>query len=226
MVMANVNGTAGNDFIHVAGDGLSPPGGYTENAGATDFSDVITSGGGGDDIIYAGGGDDDINFGGDLTALDSIFGGAGADRLIINDETSIIFSATSMTGIDEILLPFISLPPDIAGFMELTMDDANLAASDEMRINAGGIGEDTFFFFDGSAETDGSFAITGGEGDDTLIGGQDGNFFDLTQGGDDTVTQGDGNDSLVFDDTFTAADRVTVRGGDTVNLGGVSYAIT
>ena len=56
--MANVSGTTGSDFIHVSGDGLMAPPGYTDNQGATDFSDSIDSGLGGNDIIHAGDGDD------------------------------------------------------------------------------------------------------------------------------------------------------------------------
>src|SRR5437762_3795785 len=108
--MATVNGTSGNDFIHVAGDGFVAPGGYTENSGATDSDDTINSGLGGSDIIYAGDGNDTINFGDDLDASDLVFGGLGFDTLAINDQTDITFGANSLTSIEEIYLPTILLP--------------------------------------------------------------------------------------------------------------------
>jgi len=79
--MASVNGTSGSDFIHVSGDGLVAPGGYTDNAGATDGDDTINSGLGGSDIIHAGDGDDTINFGDDLDSSDQVDGGDGFSAL-------------------------------------------------------------------------------------------------------------------------------------------------
>src|SRR5688500_14200704 len=75
--MAVVNGTAGNDLIHVAGDGLIAPPGLTDIALATTAADTL-NGLGGIDTIYGGGGDDLID-GGD--GNDSLIGGAGADAL-------------------------------------------------------------------------------------------------------------------------------------------------
>ncbi|MGO4129114.1 hypothetical protein AB4Z01_32285, partial [Inquilinus sp. YAF38] len=55
--MAVVNGTAGNDLIHAAGDGLIAPPGFIDNPGATAGADTL-NGLGGTDAIYGGGGDD------------------------------------------------------------------------------------------------------------------------------------------------------------------------
>jgi len=41
--MATVNGTTGSDFIHVAGDGRVPPGGYNEIATSTNDVDAARS---------------------------------------------------------------------------------------------------------------------------------------------------------------------------------------
>jgi len=57
--MANVTGTNGNDFVHVLGDGLTVPPGYTDNPGATDGDDFITLLDG-DDIAHAGLGHDTV----------------------------------------------------------------------------------------------------------------------------------------------------------------------
>ncbi len=58
--MAHVTGTSGNDFIHVAGDGLTPPGGYNDIIGTTSGDDIVHAGAG-DDIIYTGGGNDRVH---------------------------------------------------------------------------------------------------------------------------------------------------------------------
>lgn len=104
--MATVNGTAGNDFIHLISDGLVPPGGYTNLPGATDLADVIDAGAG-NDIVYSGGGNDSVQgaagsdtlYGGDGDDIisggsdeflgdgsDMLYGGAGNDILIASDE--------------------------------------------------------------------------------------------------------------------------------------------
>src|SRR3954451_5258450 len=82
--MATVNGTAGNDFIHRAGDGRVAPAGYTDITGVTTGDDVISAlsgddvvfGDSGNDALSGGNGDDLLNGGPGSDVLD---GGAGAD---------------------------------------------------------------------------------------------------------------------------------------------------
>ncbi|MDH4385034.1 MAG: M10 family metallopeptidase C-terminal domain-containing protein [Caulobacter sp.] len=73
--LALVNGTAGPDFIHRAGDGLVPPVGYNDLTGATIGDDLLT-GGDGDDIIYGDQGNDILSGG---NGDDSLNGGDGLD---------------------------------------------------------------------------------------------------------------------------------------------------
>ncbi len=61
--MATVNGTAGNDFIHRAGDGRVPPAGYNNVTGVTIGDDVV-NGLPGDDILFGDSGNDVLNGGG------------------------------------------------------------------------------------------------------------------------------------------------------------------
>lgn len=85
--MAVVNGSAENDLIHVAGDGVVAPPGFTDIPQATDFFDTLY-GLGGNDVIYGGVGSDDIDggdgddvvYGGDH--VDVIYGGNGNDILV------------------------------------------------------------------------------------------------------------------------------------------------
>ncbi|WP_342238054.1 calcium-binding protein [Inquilinus sp. OTU3971] len=84
--MAVVNGTAGSDVIHVAGDGVAVPSGFTDMPQATGGGDTL-NGLGGSDILYGGGGDDLVDGGdGDDTLVggagrDTLFGGAGTDMI-------------------------------------------------------------------------------------------------------------------------------------------------
>lgn len=70
--MATVTGSPQDDFIHVAGDGLTPPEGYKEKF-ATDGDDTIDPGDG-DDIVYGGNGRDLIY---NSLGTDTLFGGFG-----------------------------------------------------------------------------------------------------------------------------------------------------
>src|SRR5947209_660244 len=75
--MATVNGTAGNDFIHRAGDGRVAPAGYNDITGVTTGDDTI-NGIAGDDVLLGDRGNDTLN-GGD--GDDILNGGPGADVL-------------------------------------------------------------------------------------------------------------------------------------------------
>src|SRR5436190_23923982 len=97
--MATVNGTAGNDFIHVTGDGHAAPGGYTDNPGATEGNDLINPNSGAD-TVFAGGGNDTIAFDTDFNSSDSVDGGAGTDTLTANSIAGTVSNLTSVEQID------------------------------------------------------------------------------------------------------------------------------
>ena len=224
--MATVNGTGNSDFIHLATDGLPAPGGRTDIPEATDDSDVINSGVGGSDIIIAGGGHDSIHFAADLDGSDKIDGGAGVDSLIIHDQVFVIFGAESLISIDEILIPFISIPSGTFGSVGLTMNDANVIAGQELTVDAFDLSSDVDFSFDGSDETNGAFYVIGGAGTDAITGGAKADYFDLSAGGNDSVTSGGNTDTFYFRDALTAADTVTgsASGTGKLILQGTSYA--
>jgi hypothetical protein len=84
---------------------------------------------------------------------------------------------------------------------DITTDDANVAAGQQLIVNASSLRPGENFTFDGSAERDGSFLVFGGRGDDLLEGG-DGNdlfVFDGDRWGEnDRVDGGGGRDAVVF----------------------------
>ena len=130
--MAFVNGTTGNDFIHVAGDGLTAPGGYTDNPGATDGTDVISMLTG-DDVVHAGGGDDEIDLNaGDLTGGDTIDGGSGNDVLYLLDTGTSAFTLDTSAFANVSHIEGIIVPPrwrDAGTTLDLT--DALVGSSDD-----------------------------------------------------------------------------------------------
>ncbi|HXC54925.1 MAG TPA: calcium-binding protein [Rhizomicrobium sp.] len=129
--MATVTGTAGNDFIHVAGDGLVAPGGYTDEPNATAGNDVITQGAG-NDFVYAGGGDDQINLSpGDLTSADTIDGGTGFDTLLLdNGNTAFTLAAGDFANVSHI--ESIVVQARFHGSpVNITLSNALVASSDD-----------------------------------------------------------------------------------------------
>lgn len=124
---------------------------------------------------------------------------------------------------------------------EMVTGDGTVAAGKTLTVNAGTLGSTADLRFDGSAETDGAFSITGGAGSDEIEGGAQadtingGNGNDLliggngndvmsggtgddiidagvTGGGDESINAGDGNDLIAFNGAeLTTAD--TVNGG-------------
>src|SRR6185503_9706395 len=99
------------------------------------------------------------------------------------------FGATTLTNAEEI---------DVAGGHSygLTTNNATVAAGQTLTVNASGLHATDSLTFDGSAETDGNFAITDGAGNDVLTGGQGADTFNLQNGGTDAVAAGAGNDSI------------------------------
>ena len=204
--MATVNGTVGNDFIHLKNDGLVPPTRtYKDIPKATPGVDFIDSGGSGREIIHAGGGDDHILFDDfvfeqaatDMDPLDRIDGGAGHDTLYFRNP-DLTLRATSLLSIEALFITFDNFGA------RLTLNDANVAAGERMVVIFNSDLNNFFgeVFFDGSAETDGALFISAGHStglteytSNTLIGGALGDVlagctlsdFVSGGGGDDTI---------------------------------------
>jgi hypothetical protein len=79
----------------------------------------------------------------------------------------------------------------------LASPDSAVGAGSTLTIDASGLGADKGARFDGSAETDGSFAFLGGAGNDVFTGGAKGDSF--TGGlGADQLTGGAGSDTFIY----------------------------
>ena len=223
-------------------DGSALKSGYSltfDGSAETDGSFVITGGagndtifggaladtfdltGGGNDTAQGGGGDDTFAMGAALTAADAIDGGAGSgDTIYLDGDYSggLTLGATTMTNVEELLLGFYIT----SGYSyNLTTNNAAVASGQTLVVNAAYVDASQTLTFDGSAETDGSFYIYAGAGDDVLTGGDFNDTFQLYRGGADTVYGGGGVDKIYMGSRFTAANLIDGgAGNDSVYLSG------
>ncbi|MBV9992843.1 MAG: calcium-binding protein [Alphaproteobacteria bacterium] len=189
------------------------------------LSDVFHLDTGGTDTLHAGGGDDWIYVGSTLGTfghVDNIDGGTGFDTLFMDGmgDDAVIFGVNAiMTNVDYLVLG--------AGHSyTLVTEDATVAATETLYVDGSALGAGSPLIFDGSAETDGGFAIFAGAGNDTITGGQVGDYVDLSLGGNDTVTLGAGINAVYMGAALTAADNIVGNGVfDVVELAGAYEGI-
>jgi Ca2+-binding RTX toxin-like protein len=180
----------------------------------------------GDDLILA----KDANT---LNPGDIISGGAGYDLLEISAAQSVVLGPNTLTNVEKILI--------LGGVQEITTDDATVAAGTTLTIDASGSADS--LTWNGSAETNGSFEITGGSAADTLIGGA-GNDTIYGGGGADVISSGLGSDQLyggAGNDTFSGSsadldgdtiadfaigDSIIITGEDLTALDGTTASST
>jgi trimeric autotransporter adhesin len=185
-----INGTAGNDNL-------------TGTSGADTFNLYQ----GGNDTAQGLGGNDIFSFGAAFTAADSIDGGTGSDTLRLNGDYSagVTFAAATMVNVEQIQL---SAGHDYA----LTTNDANIAAGQSLTINAAALGAGDTLNLDGLAETDGTFRVEGGAGDDIVSLGAA-----FVTG--DRLDGGAGNDSLFLDGDYDfSLGSTTIRNIEQIDL--------
>ena len=165
-------------------------------------------------VINLGAGNDSLTI--DLSALNNtttLAGGAGTDTLIFSANTgsgSVTQDAT-VTGFETVSF----LTAGVAGTFATVVNDAGVAAAATQTINASNL--TGTLLWNGAAELDGKFSITGGAGADSLTGGS---LVDtITAGlGADVITGGLGADSLTGGlgaDTFVYALVTQSNGSNT-----------
>jgi hypothetical protein len=196
-----INGTVGND-----------------NLFGTGGNDLFRLHQGGDDSAFGDDGNDRFRIDAAFTAADSINGGDDRDTLMLKGDYSsgVVFGAATLTRVEVLRLS--------GNFTyDLTTHDATVAAGEMITVKAAKLGAGQHLVFDGSAETDGKFAIHASAGDDTLTGGAKLDRFFLGKGGTDTAYGGDGDDRFYLGDTFTASDSINGGTGfDAVVLDGLA----
>ncbi len=202
---APAEGTGGNDVI----DG-------------TANDDMFRLNGGGTDQATGGDGNDGFYFGAAFDPTDHADGGAGTnDQIGLQGDYSggLTLGAGSMTDVE--MLVFLSGSDtrfgDNAGnhySYDVTTDDANVGAGKVLTVQGNALGAGENLTFDGSAETDGAFAIYGGLGTDHLTGGQkDDSFYfgkDGRFGASDTADGQGGSDQLRIQGDYSGANGIVL----------------
>jgi Ca2+-binding RTX toxin-like protein len=187
---------------------------FTGGAGTDHFDGgagiVTLDGMGGNDVLMAegtqatidgGDGNDTINMASYFNASDQIDGGDGKDTLVLNGNYSagVVMGADTLTNVEKIVLT--------NGFAyNLTTDDNTVAAGARLVVDGSTLTNS--LIFDGSAETDGRFVITGGTHGDTLTGGAGNDVINGGAGkniidgggGADNLTGGGNSDTFVYTD--------------------------
>jgi Ca2+-binding RTX toxin-like protein len=203
---------------------------YATNGGAHDFTlnsaanyvqgnsgnDLFRLQSGGDDQAVGQGGDDVFYFGNAFTGADRADGGSGVDTVVLQGSYAMTLDPASLTGVETLSLQGGGNPQwgDTANNLysyAITTVDANVPSGQQLVVDAQSLRNGETLTFNGSAETDGSFAVYGGAGIDGITGGS-GNDVISGGGGADTLTGGAGNDSFVYD----AAADAPVGGGDSI----------
>jgi hypothetical protein len=163
-------------------------------------------------LIYGGLGDDDLTGGakndiflfgiaGQWGSGDKIAGGGGLDQLALRGDYTIVFGADQLESIESFAL--ISAYDTRFGALgerysyTLTMNDGNVASGGQLTVDGAKLRSDESLTFTGSAESNGTYRVFGGQGDDVIVGGKG---ADTIGGGlgQDSMTGGQGNDTFRF----------------------------
>jgi serralysin len=168
-------------------------------------ADNRLEGRGGDDQLFGMDGNDAFYFTWDFNALDHVDGGAGNnDQIGLQGDyagpNALTLGANTITGVEVIaVLPGFSY--------DLTTVDANVPAGGLLKVQATLLTAGQSLTFNGSAESDGTFIIFGGQGNDHFTGGAGGDGFYFGPGGfngSDLINGGAGtNDQLALDGNYT-----------------------
>ena len=232
-------GGTGNDTLS-GGDGADSLDGGAGNdtMDGGDGADTIDLSGGGVDTALGGNGSDVFYVGDALTAADHIDGGAngggalgaGYDTVVFDGDysTTLVLSATTIVNVEEFDFTH-------GNSYSIRTNDKNISATVSnswgvsLFANGADLGANDSLTFDASAEKNGTVAMFGGAGNDTLIGGHQADQFYLPAGGTDSAAGNDGDDYFSFVDwmlgefparAMTAADHVDGgAGNDTVEFG-------
>lgn len=165
------------------------------------MADTITLSAG-NDQVSAGAGDDLIIAAASLNSSDIIDGGDGTDDLTFTDSDGTTTDLNQVVGVESITLGNAAT--------SVTTLDALVSAGATLDVSATALGGANTLTWNGAAELDGSFSITGSAQADTITGGA----------GNDSITGGNGADSIaggLGDDVITMG--LAAAGIDAINAG-------
>jgi len=173
------------------------------------------------DVVDGQGGSDQIGLQGTYSGANAILFGAGQ---ILNIEQIVLLSNTDTR--------FGGAGSGTPYSYSLTTNNGNVAAGQQLVIQANTLASDEVLTFNGAAETDGSFLIFSGNGNDVIVGSA-GNDTISGRGGADVLTGGGGDDIFRYtnlsDSTaavrdmiadFSTGDRIDLSQIDAITGGG------
>jgi len=178
----------------------------TFNGSAETNGTFLTFAGLGSDTVIGGQRADGFFFGSNRwDASDRLLGGAGDDQLGLQGDyagaNALVFGADQLSGVEGIVVLSGSdsrFGGGAAVFSyTLTTHDANVTAGAALTINGNTLKAGESLNFNGSAETDGTLRIYGGEGNDTFVAGAGADQL-FGGAGADTLTGGAGNDTFGY----------------------------
>ena len=157
----------------------------TINAATTGgIIDSLTGGSGNDNFVFAGVSSTALP---SLTT-DAVIGGSGTDTLTLSMSSAGTGNiAATLTNVATIEGITVTSAAASTSTVSLTAVDGNFVSVTGAAVNASGMAGSGTFYFDGSAEADSTFALTGATASSTLIGGS----------GADTITGGAAADKIV-----------------------------
>jgi Ca2+-binding RTX toxin-like protein len=186
--------------------------------------DLVVLDSGGNDRVETGGGNDFIYFGGAFTTGDSVKGGQGSDTVALLGNYSLVLEADDLVGIEKLALYSSGNAAAPNGYSVVT-HNGTVAAGQKLTVIAQSLLAGETLSFNGATETDGSFDIRGGRGNDTITGGAGADRIAGNLGAD-TLRGGAGADIFVYrsaaDSTASSRDMILdFARGDVVSLGGI-----
>jgi len=176
-------------------------------------NDSFAMTGGGNDTVSGGDGNDYINFAGTLTAADSVDGGAGSDKLILNGDYSagVVFGAATVTNVETIVLK-------TGHAYNLTLNAATDTSSQSLLLTGVGLTASTDTMTIDASAVAGALHLVGGAGNDTLTGGAGTNVISGGPG-DDVIYGGTGDNTIAGDAGYNQIIMSNWTAGDHVNGG-------
>lgn len=154
--------------------------------------------------------DDTFNFAAGLTNGDVVNGGAGTDTLTFKDSNGAATDLDNVTNV-EVVKILDGATANVATAQGL------VAFGKSLTVDASAVTSAYTVTWDGSLETDGTFNIVGGAGDDIITGGAG---PDTIKGGEgaDTITTGKGNDVVDLSETTSKVDTLKYEESGTANV--------
>jgi Ca2+-binding RTX toxin-like protein len=224
--LSNATAGPGQAQLYVYADQLGSGDNLNFDGSAETTTSIYLTAGAGVDVLKGGQANDHFVMRDHLTAGDSIDGGIGYDWLYLigNYSTGLSFAAATIKNIE-------SLYFGAGNSYNITLNDANIAAGQQLQIYGKDLLLTDSLNVNGAAETNGSLYFDSATSKNTLAGGALADTFyihnGVGHGGVGTLNGGAGDDLFVFDGDLAASNSINGGSGtDSVDLSGFGSTLT